>query len=217
VVKRKKASENAGRQPENDQTPTLEPPSTTGEEPQSPTVEAKVETPPAKEEETDAESEPVEQELSLQELQDELAAAQAQAAENLDGWQRALAEFANYKKRIGREKEGAHQRAAAIVITRFLGVLDDLELALEDRPKEGEASDWAEGIEMINRKLKTILENEGVEPVPALGETFDPNLHDAVSLEESEEHTDSQVIGVVQQGYRMGDRVLRPAKVRVAK
>jgi molecular chaperone GrpE len=217
VAKRKEASDETERQTEHEQTPALEIPSTTVEEPQSPQGEAKVETPPAKEEEAGAESEPVEQELSLRDMQDELAAAQAQAAENLDGWQRALAEFANYKKRIGREQEGAHQRAAAIVITRFLDVLDDLELALEGRPKEGEASGWAEGIEMIYRKLKTILENEGVETIPALGETFDPNLHDAISLEESQEHTESQVIDVVQQGYRMGDRVLRPAKVRVAK
>ncbi|MGD2251688.1 MAG: nucleotide exchange factor GrpE [Anaerolineales bacterium] len=216
MAKRKKASDNKGKQTEQEQTPTLKTPSPTGEESQSPNAEAKVEAPPAEADETGAESEPAIQEISLRELKDELAAAQAQAAENLEGWQRALAEFANYKKRIGREQEGAYQRAAAIVIARILGVLDDLELALEDRPKE-DASGWADGIEMIHRKLRTILENEGVEPIPALGETFDPNLHDAVSLEESDEHSENQIIGVVQQGYRMGDRILRPAKVRVAK
>jgi molecular chaperone GrpE len=137
--------------------------------------------------------------------------------EYLDGWQRARADFVNYKKRIEREQREAYRRAAGDILTRYLGIVDDLERALKDRPTEGDPGNWADGVELIYRKLRSVLEAEGVESIDALGQPFDPNLHEAISHEDSDEQPAGYVIDVVQQGYRMGDQVLRPALVRVAK
>jgi molecular chaperone GrpE len=94
--------------------------------------------------------------------------------------------------------------------------MDDLDLALAECPQDGDGVEWAQGIELIYRKLLTILENEGVEPLEAEGHIFDPNIHEAVSQEESPDHESGQIIEVIKKGYLIGERVLRPAKVRVA-
>jgi len=150
-------------------------------------------------------------------LQHELDQAKAQAQEYLEGWQRARAEFANYKKRVTRDHEESRMRIAAETLTKYLGVMDDLERALKERPEDGEAEAWAEGIELIYKKMYGVLDMEGVEIIEADGEHFDPTLHEAISHDESEDHEEGEVIEVVQPGYRMGDRILRPAMVRVAK
>ena len=153
----------------------------------------------------------------LASLQTELDDIQAKAAEYLDGWQRARAEFANYKKRVQKEREDSKSFITAEILSKYLTVVDDLERALNDRPS-GEASEaWAEGIDMIYRKLKTILEAEGVEEISVKGELFDPNFHEAISFEESEDHREGEIVDVIQAGYKLGDRVIRPAVVRVAK
>jgi molecular chaperone GrpE len=147
----------------------------------------------------------------------EIERLKAESAEYLDGWQRARAEFANYKKRIEREQQEAHARARADVLVHFLSILDDLARALKERPSEGDTAAWAEGIDLIYRKLQALLEAEGVETIDAQGAMFDPAYHEAVTHEESGDHHEGQVIEVLQQGYRIGERVLRPAQVRVAK
>lgn len=157
------------------------------------------------------------EELTVEALMAELEGLQVQADEYLDGWQRARAEFANYKKRIERERAEQKIEIKSRILNRYLDILDDLERALNDRPKEGEGHAWAIGIKMIHSKLGSLLESEGVEVIPAEDQTFDPNFHDAISYEEADNFEDGQVIEVVQKGYQMGDRVLRPAKVRVAK
>jgi len=157
------------------------------------------------------------QQETLESLREELAEARAQADEYLDGWQRALAEFANFKKRMDRDREETRSMIIGDILLRYLSVLDDLERALKDRQSGGDAGRWADGIELIYRKLQAILDAEGVETIPAEGQTFDPTLHEAVTHEQSDDHREGQVIGVIQQGYRMNDRVLRPALVRVAK
>lgn len=146
-----------------------------------------------------------------------LEQAQSEAAEYLDGWQRARAEFANYKKRMERETEEARARISGEVITRYLSVLDDLERALEKAPEEKACAEWVSGIELIRQKLTTLLEAEGVETIVAEGERFDPMLHEAISYEESEDHEEGSVIEVTQRGYKLGERILRPAMVRVAR
>jgi molecular chaperone GrpE len=95
--------------------------------------------------------------------------------------------------------------------------MDDLERALQDQPSNEDSIAWAEGIEMIHLKLKAILESENVEPIEGQGQPFDPLYHEAISYEESDEFANSEIIEVVQKGYKLGDRVLRPAMVRVAK
>jgi len=157
----------------------------------------------------------------LQALQQELDSARAQAAEYLEGWQRARAEFANYKRRVEKEQSEAYQNAASRVIDRFVDVLDDFNRAEQDKPADMSdataLAKWAAGVSLIQRKLQNILDAEGVERIPAEGLVFDPALHEAVTHEDSEEHEPGQIIGVVRQGYRMGDKVIRPALVRVAK
>lgn len=153
----------------------------------------------------------------LQALQDELADTRLKAEEYLDGWQRARAELANYRKRVEREQAMANQMAAGSIIRRYLDVMDDLDRALKNRPSEGDGAAWAQGIDLIYRKLNTIIDNEGVIAIQAEGQSFDPNFHEAISLEESSSHESGQVIEVLKRGYLLGDRVLRPAQVRVAR
>jgi molecular chaperone GrpE len=153
----------------------------------------------------------------LAKLQEDLACTRLKAEEYLDGWQRARAEFANYKKRVDREQALAYQTAAAAIIKHFLGILDDLERALKNRPTDGDGAAWAEGIELVYRKLVSILESEGVTQMQTDGQMFDPNLHEAILSEDSEQYESGQIIEAVQQGYLLGDKVIRPAMVRVAK
>jgi molecular chaperone GrpE len=155
--------------------------------------------------------------LELEKIQQELLQAQAKADEYLDGWQRSRAEFTNYKKRIERDQAQTYQAAAGSVIRHFLGVVDDLDRALKNRPDQGDGAAWASGIELIYRKLLSILESEGVTPIPAENAMFDPVFHEAVMSEDSNDHESGQVIEVLQQGYMLGDKILRPAMVRVAK
>lgn len=150
-------------------------------------------------------------------LQNELAATQAKADEYLEGWQRSRADFANYKKRVERDQAQTYQNAAASILKRYLGIIDDLERALKSRPADGDGAAWAEGIELIYRKLLSILESEGIQPMDAEGMLFDPNLHEAIMSEDSDQHESGQIIEVLQQGYLLGDKVLRPAMVRVAR
>ncbi len=158
-------------------------------------------------------------------LQKELEAAKAQAAEYLEGWQRARAEFANYKRRVEKEQSEAYQSATSRVIGRFVDVLDDFNRAAQDKPADsGDAvayaaalAQWAAGVTLIQRKLQNILDVEGVERIKAEGQTFDPALHEAVTHEDSPEHQPGQIIAVLRQGYRIGDKIIRPALVRVAK
>ena len=157
--------------------------------------------------------------------QQELEAAKAQSAEYLEGWQRARAEFANYKRRVEKEQSEANQNATSRVIGRFVDVLDDFNRAVQDKPADGgEAAanaaalaQWAAGVTLIQRKLQTILDAEGVERIKAEGQSFDPALHEAVTHEDSPEHQPGQIIAVLRQGYRIGDKIIRPALVRVAK
>jgi molecular chaperone GrpE len=153
----------------------------------------------------------------VEKLQKELEETRSKANEYLDGWQRARAEFANYKKRVDRDQAQTYQVAAGNIVRRFLDVLDDLERALKNQPENGDGAVWAEGIELIYRKLLNMLEGEGVKPMEIGNDFFDPNLHEAVISEENSEYESGQIIEVIRQGYMLGDRILRPAMVRVAR
>lgn len=146
-------------------------------------------------------------------LKKQLEEAQAKAAENLDGWQRAQAEFVNYKNRVQRDREADYAAMKGDIFKKVLPVLDDLERALVNRP-DGDA--WAEGMLLIARKFQNVLESEGVKRIEAAGKPFDPALHEAISSEPSQEVESGHVIEVVQNGYLLGERVIRPAMVRVA-
>ncbi len=150
-------------------------------------------------------------------MQAEKEKAEKECRDYLDGWQRERAEFQNYRRRVERDQAQDKLNITGQVIKKYLVILDDLERALKSRPTQGEGAAWSEGVELIYRKLQTILENEGVERIPAETQVFDPTIHEALTHEDSPDHESGQVIEVVQQGYKIGDRVLRPALVRVAK
>ncbi len=134
-----------------------------------------------------------------------------------DGWQRERAEFANYRKRVDRDHVMQKQNNKIEVIKKYLAVHDDLERALKAVPADSNQESWFEGLNLIVQKLKNILDGEGIAPIPAENGAFNPELHEAISHEENEEFESGQIIEVVQQGYTIGDRVIRPALVRVAK
>ena len=152
-------------------------------------------------------------ETEVEALQSQLEEAQAKAAENLDGWQRAQAEFINYKNRVQRDRETDYASMKADIIKKVLPVLDDMERALANRP---EGDSWANGMELIVRKFQSTLEAEGVKRIEAAGQPFDPNFHEAISSEPNDEVESGHVIEVIENGYMLGERVIRPAKVRVA-
>ncbi len=152
----------------------------------------------------------------IEELQAALIEVTAKADEYLDGWQRARAEFANYKKRVLKENTDIRQVARGEVIKIYLDIVDDLKRALQEKPEQEGIESWSEGIEIIYQKLLSRLDAEGVKPMEAQGEKFDPTIHEALMTEESDEYESGQIIEVMQEGYWLGDKVLRPALVRVA-
>lgn len=158
-------------------------------------------------------------EEELAQLRAELDQALGKANEYLTGWQRERAEFINYKKRIEREQSQGGQTAFGNAIRRYLDIADDLARALKDknRPTEGNGAIWAEGIDLIHRKMVAAFEADGVKVIEAKGKFFDPSMHEAISHEDSPEHESGQIIDVVQPGYTLGERVIRPARVRVAR
>ena len=153
----------------------------------------------------------------FEELQERLKKAEDGCSSNLDGWQRERAEFSNYKKRIDRDQVTLSQSITGTVIKKYLPVMDDLDLALKSRPKEGDGAAWASGIELIQRKLMNILESEGVTPISENKVQFDPTIHEAVTHEDNADFDSGEVIEVIRNGYKLGDRILRPAVVRVAR
>lgn len=163
------------------------------------------------------EEEPTEERDELEQAREELEEAKTQAAEYLDGWQRTRAEFSNYKKRQEADRVQMMTLANATLLRKLLPVLDDFERAMATLPMNLSQMTWIEGISLIKYKLDAIIESEGVEPVETEGQAFDPRYHEAVTYEEAEGYEDGRIIGEVQRGYILGERVLRPALVRVAK
>ena len=151
--------------------------------------------------------------VQIEALQSQLAEAEAKASEYKDGWMRSQAEFQNYKNRMQRDNELMYVSMKGDIVRKVLPVLDDLERALQNRPADDA---WANGIELIVRKLQAVLESENVKRIQADGAEFDPNFHEAISHEPSDDVPSGHVIAIVQNGYMLGERVIRPALVRVA-
>ena len=134
-----------------------------------------------------------------------------------EGWQRERAEFANYRKRVERDREMERQNSKIDIIKKYLAVHDDFERAMKNLPPENLQAAWLDGLKLIDQKLKNLLEGEGIAPIPAENAAFDPALHEAISHEDNPDFESGQIIEVVQKGYTIGERVIRPALVRVAK
>ncbi|HUT20651.1 MAG TPA: nucleotide exchange factor GrpE [Anaerolineae bacterium] len=160
---------------------------------------------------------PVEGEDQLAVLNAALAEAEARAAEYLDGWQRARAEFANYRRRQEQQRQQMQVAAKASVLVQLLPVMDDLKRALEAVPEESEENPWLSGVEQVQRKWQAALERVGLSVLPVeAGDAFDPNVHEALTHEPCAEVEAGKIIQVVQPGYEVDDTVLRPALVRVS-
>jgi molecular chaperone GrpE len=151
------------------------------------------------------------------ELKEKLVQAEAQATEYLDNWRRAVADLSNARKRMQREQEEMRRSAAARVLEKLIPVIDDVDRAFANVPADQAKSEWVEGFRLIERKLHALLESEGVTPIPAMGQQFDPKLHYAVTHEDADGMKEGEIIAEVAKGYKLDDKVLRPSMVRVAK
>ncbi|HKG20737.1 MAG TPA: nucleotide exchange factor GrpE [Blastocatellia bacterium] len=130
---------------------------------------------------------------------------------------RRQAEFENYRRRMERERAEVYQRARAEVLLELLPVLDNFERALSSFESAGGDSEaFLQGVQLIHKQLKDAVTRLGLQPVESVGQTFDPHLHEAVTIEASDEHEENTIIEEFERGYRLGDRLLRPAKVKVA-
>jgi molecular chaperone GrpE len=162
--------------------------------------------------ETDTEAAPLAG--SPEALARQLAEEQEKAQAYLANWQRAAADFQNYKRRVEQEREDFARLASAALIINVLPILDDLERALQGVDSHLAGLTWVDGIRLIHRKFHAVLEMAGVKEIEAGGADFDPNVHEAVAFGDGE---DGKVISVVQKGYMLNNRVLRPSMVVVGR
>lgn len=146
--------------------------------------------------------------------EEQLNKAREDAQKYLANWQRAEADFQNYKKRSDQEREELRRFGNVSLIINLLPVIDDFERAFSSLDSHLAGLSWFDGMYLIYRKLAQLLENAGVRPIEADGQSFDPRYHEAVAHVDGEE---GKVISVVQRGYKLHDRVLRPAMVVVGK
>ena len=141
----------------------------------------------------------------------------AKAEEYLDKWRRARADFANFRKRNDRDREEMVQFANSMLVNKLLPILDDFERASATLPSNLSHLTWVDGVFLIHRKLELMLQAEGLKPIEAVGQAFDPMIHEAVAYEPSDDHDEGTVLAELQRGYTLHDRVIRPALVKVAR
>ena len=158
--------------------------------------------------------EQAEQTQSKSEEEEPVISDKEMADKYLANWQRAQADFANYKKRMEQERAESAKFVNALLMTSLLAVVDDLERALDSIEPKLAGFTWVDGINLIYRKLMTTMESQGLSKIEAQGQDFDPNFHQAVLYEEGEE---GKVIEELQKGYMLYDRLLRPVMVKVGK
>ena len=150
-------------------------------------------------------------------LAQQLSEEKIKSEEYLDNWRRSAAEFSNYKKRMDKERGEYTQFANAMLLGKLLEVMDGFDAAFKAIPEKFRGEAWVEGIRLVEQKLKRVLDSEGLKPIEAEGKDFDPNYHEAMYYEPTPGQPEGRVIGEFQRGYTLGERVLRPARVKVAK
>ncbi len=153
----------------------------------------------------------------LEELRRQVIVAEQDASDNRAGWQRTAADFANYRRRTEQDREQMLGLANEALLSKLLTIADDFDRAIANMPAELRGLSWVEGIAAIDRKLRLLLDSEGLTPIEAVGKPFDPREHEAVVQEETTSVPEGTVTSELQRGYRIRDRVLRPAMVAVAK
>src|SRR5436190_8964397 len=149
-------------------------------------------------------------------LETQLTEAKAKAAEYLDGWQRSRADFVNYRKRSEQERADAYQTASAETLRKLLPVIDDFDRALANVPADKGDDEVIKGFNLIHRKMLMLLESSGITVINPVGEVFNPAYHEAIGQDETSDVPSGHITTVLQKGYLHGDKVLRPALVRVA-
>jgi len=156
------------------------------------------------------------QEQAKEQPKSELDTAKAEAADYKDRWLRGQAEFQNYRKRIDRERMEMRATAGADIIKQLIPVLDDFDRAFKLAPPELTNNTVLDGFRLIERKFNQTLEQAGVTPIPTVGKQFDPNFHESVADEESDK-PHGTILEEYRRGYLMGDKVIRPAMVKIAR
>tara|TARA_B110000014_G_scaffold242473_1_gene212094 strand:- start:809 stop:1390 length:582 start_codon:yes stop_codon:yes gene_type:complete len=153
-------------------------------------------------------------------VREESIEPEAELSQEIDHYkalaQRAQADLVNYRNRATQEIEETKRIVQFGLLSRFISIVDDLERAIENLPEDAQ-NDWSEGVALVLRNLEKILELEGVVQIESLGKPFDPKEHEALLYEENAETEDGIIINVIQQGYRLNERVIRPARVIVSK
>lgn len=153
----------------------------------------------------------------LDQLRAELETAQQEAAENKAAWQRSAADFSNYRRRTEQERDAMLGLANEVLLAKLLMIVDDFDRAIANMPADLREIGWVGGIAAIDRKLRQLLDSEGLTPIEALGQQFDPHEHEAIAQEDRPGVPEGTVVAELQKGYRIRDRVLRPAMVVVAR
>ena len=153
-----------------------------------------------------------EQEEIIAKLKNDFELKSEEAAKNYESLQRLMAEFDNYKKRSARERESLYNSLVGDIITDFLEIIDNLDKAIES----AEESSFKQGIELIRKQFIDTLKKYNVEEIKALNETFDPNYHESINHVDDEQYGEQEVIEVFRKGYKLGDKVIRYAMVKVA-
>ncbi len=173
-------------------------------------VEARMDSP-------DGENQEAQTQTQAPSLEQQLNEEQKKSAEAMDNWRRTAAEFANYKRRVEKEKAEYSQYANSVLLAKLLDVMDGFDAAFKAIPENFRNEPWVEGIRLVEQKLRRVLESEGIKPIEAQGKEFDPNYHEAMFYEPTPGEPEGRVTGEFQRGYMLGERVLRPARVKVAK
>jgi molecular chaperone GrpE len=155
-------------------------------------------------------------EATVEQLTAEIEEAKTLAAEHLATLQRTAADFANFKRRTAEDRERELGLASESLLRKLLTVADDFDRALDTMPAEFKDAAWIEGIVLLDRKLRALLESEGVTPIEAVGRLFDPHEHEAIASVAATGRPDGEIVDEIQKGYRVRDRILRPALVAVA-
>jgi molecular chaperone GrpE len=155
-------------------------------------------------------------EPTVEQLSTQLEIAKSLAAEHLASLQRTAADFANFKRRTAEDRERELGLASESLLRKVLAIADDFDRALDAMPADLRGVGWIEGIVLLDRKLRALLESEGVTPIESVGRAFDPREHEAIASVPATGRPDGEIVDEIQRGYRVRDRVLRPALVAVA-
>jgi molecular chaperone GrpE len=158
---------------------------------------------------------PLEEQIAV--LRKDLEEARKEINQSLNQAQRAQADLLNYRRRADEDRISQQQYSNSRLLIKLLPVVDELNLAVNHVDENASKHPWAEGVKLIQRKIASLLESEGVSKIETIGAPFDPSEHEAVGTEESTKYPPGHIVEVVRNGYRLHDRVIQPAQVVVAR